>query len=267
MTKTRCGDNVTTACFVRDENLDCSLLQGRVRYDGVAEVVFVLVAVRMAAGDLDLAGVVVGGDAVSRVTQRVAVGTGVGEDVSDVVTGDAQLEAVAVAGQASVVTVVVGFAAADRDGADGLFEVPAVIGILMSVTVREFVSGAGALFGSETVCVTAGSGGIGVLLALAVVNHVVFRGAADQFDARVLIARCNAGLDAVRITVDHDAVVGACHGDALEGDVVVGGWDVESVGRGSSGEVKGRGTFDSYATWHRDFCRDSIGSGNGDRSA
>ena len=95
------------------------LLQHRVRDNRITEIVLVFIAVGVTAADLNLACVVVGRDSVSRVAKRVVVRRGVAQDVSDIITGDTELKTVTIAGEAGVISVVVRFAPADRDGTRG----------------------------------------------------------------------------------------------------------------------------------------------------
>src|SRR5436190_4050730 len=83
------------------------LLQRRVSHDGIAEIVFVLVIVRMAAVDDDAAGIVIGGDAMSRVAVDIVMSIGAEQRMRDVVAGDAELEPIAIPAKSVPQTVVV----------------------------------------------------------------------------------------------------------------------------------------------------------------
>lgn len=170
-------------------------MQRRVRHDGVAEVILVLVAVGMAGIDDDLARVMVRGDAVGRIASGIVMGIGAQQLVRDVVAGDTQFEAIAISHQSVPSAFIVGGAATDDHRLRGFFQIPAVVRILVCIAAGEFVPRDGALFAAEAIRIAAASRIVGVLFALAVVDYVVLRAAADEFNTSVLVAHRDAGID------------------------------------------------------------------------
>ena len=106
----------------------------------VAQYVRIFVAVAVASGEFDLAGIAVGAETVRRVAGGVVVGSAAGVDMGDIIATDAHLESIAIAGVSIIVAFVVGRAASIGNRIRSLLGVETVIGVVIDGAAADLVA-------------------------------------------------------------------------------------------------------------------------------
>lgn len=236
-----CG--ASTACCFKE-----LLLHRAVGQDAILQSVRLLIAVAVTGGQMATAGIVVGIKTGTGVALGIVMSNAAGVGVRFVrIAGETHLEAVAIAGFAVVVAVVVGLAIARGHGSARAGVVIAVIGIIVSQTISDFVAGARSEFDVDAIGISAAA--VGVVFALAVVDGAAIGAAALKLDAGIGVVLRPAGFDVDVMAVDMEAVIGAFDSESGKLHVALAGIDDETVLR-IVGERECGGSADRNATGH-----------------
>lgn len=189
----------------------------------------------------------------------VVVGDATAQRMSQIHAGTAHLEAVAIARFPIVTPITIGLATAEGDRCSGLPEIKAVIRIVVGVAGDEFIARTGAEFAGVTVGVSAT--GIGVVIALAILDGIVVGTAALDLNTGIVVA---VGItrvdDAPGFSINvNTRMIHLRHCDLVEPDVVARNETVARTieierGRAGDGDT-GRNialTADAVGTRHID---------------
>ena len=137
----------------------------------------------------------------------------------------------------------------------------------MSIAIREFVARARALLDGKAIRVSSRCRGVCIRFTDTIIDRVVFRRAPDELDTGVLITGSGAGLNAIGVTVNHDAMICTGDSDAGERHVVICGRYVKSVSGGTGREIEGGRALDCDAAWNGNLGGHGVRAGDRDGGA